>query len=266
MDITTDEPVIRVLRSDDEAATAKLLQGLTTYTSLSAFAAAAGDPEWCVDFEYVTADTEFRTQSFAALTNTPNSGFSPFFLEQDATSADVSFVLNRINGALPPRRAVMFVNNDGGGSNEVTVSMNINIPVASWRATFATIQDGGPSFPTDGVKLTLVLQTSSTSLSINTIQNGFFGFTVAASDKVNLVRFEGDQNVDGGEAFEIDNVCGNTLPFVASESPSVMPSSPPTESPTRSPVPGPEDECFAQDLFLIGNIICFILDIFSFIF
>jgi hypothetical protein len=262
---------IQVLKSTNDAAKTKFLQSFTTYTDNTAFLAAAGPSEWCVGFDSYGTDVEFETNAVLVRSDAGTIvGFQPFTIAQSPRSTVSSGVANRIVAAT--KQAVMFVNNANGGMGEVKVDTTYTVPIASWRAIMQAIAID-PNVPSEGVKISITLQTSAVTMSISGIANGFFGFTVARDTKVQKITFEGAVNVGpGGEAFEMDSICGSATPLTVPvsapvqspvQNPVQSPVRAPVQSPVRAPVqtPTPDEECFAASIPLVGTLICLLLDI-----
>jgi hypothetical protein len=266
---------IQVLKSTNDAATTKFLQGFTIYKNNNDFLAAAGPSEWCVGFESYGTDVEFETNTVLVQSDAGNPvGFQPFTIAQSPRATVSSGFANRIVAA--KKHAVLFVNNAGGGGGEVKVDTAFTIPIASWRAEFQAIAiDTG--VPSEGVNIRITLQTSAVTMTMSGIANGFFGFTVAPDTKVQKITFEGAVNVGtGGEAFEMDFICGSATKLTAPvpapvQSPMQGPVQTPVQSPVRTPVQSPvrapvrpptaDEECFAESIPLVGFLICLVLDI-----
>jgi cell division septation protein DedD len=206
---------------------------VTFFTVREAWQAAPLAPfeEWCVDFNTIRSDLDFRftkrvfvdnaaIQRFSLQANGPSN--NALLNKIDASPFVTNAPDNDISGGSTYAR--MFVDGDSRTNTMVTMDFEgfASTRIVAWGGMFKGTQ-------------------TNEKLQIEVPANGFFGFTLK-TEELKLLRFKGfiPDGDSGGETFGLDNVCARSRTSSApsrkpSSKPSRKPSSKPSSKPSRMP-------------------------------
>lgn len=217
--------------------------------------AIGGGPTWCVDFNYLTSDYKIL-DTFPGSTFQDTNGINRLIIRGNPVTSDIdsptdpfaSFPSGSIDGST---YAALYV--DKETSTTVRLSF-LDSNIRAWGAGFRGIDAEG--------LLVDIVSTQSTAVIVQEVTtlnnfNAFFGFTI--DENLQTITFRaktGNGLQNSGEQFALDNICA------------YLPGTPPTPAPPTPtpPTPTPPTDGCNVDIFIIGWIICFILDIFNVIF
>jgi hypothetical protein len=220
---------------------------ITVYTVRAAWEAAlAGQAaEWCVDFNTIVTDLDFRfTNRVFADNNAATTRSTNRFSLQGTGPSDGNALLNKID-ASPFETTAPDGNLSGGtsyariyveGDSNVMVTMNFDRfgdgRVVAWGGTFTGTKTN------EQLNIELVLESGQVVVvaaagAPNSSSNGFFGFTLK-TETLQAIRFKAKtpDGQLGGETFGLDDVCGT------SKRPSRRSSSAPRRRKKEGPVDG----------------------------